>query len=105
MVIQSLSQLYRHSHGLYNNLKALVNPYPKWKEKNAFRDLEDALRVPEGGGTLLILLRSHKVLSKFVRFAWILFGLNYFVSSSILPGFGQICSMGTREKSKQCKQT
>ena len=34
-VIQSFSQLYRHSHGLYNNLKALVNPYPKWKEKSA----------------------------------------------------------------------
>ncbi len=47
MVIQSFSQLYRHSHGLYNNLKDLVNPYPKWKEKNAFRDLEDAFRVPE----------------------------------------------------------
>jgi hypothetical protein len=46
-VIQSFSQLYRHSHGLYNNLKALINPYPKWKEKNAFRDLEDDFRVPE----------------------------------------------------------
>ncbi len=32
-VIQSFSQLYMHSHGLYNNLKALVNPYPKWKER------------------------------------------------------------------------
>ncbi len=46
-VIQSFSQLYRHSHGLYNNLKALVNPYPKRKEKNAFRDRVDAFRVPE----------------------------------------------------------
>ena len=46
-VIQSFSQLYRHSHGLHNNLKALINPYPKWKEKNAFRDLEDDFRVPE----------------------------------------------------------
>ena len=32
-----------------------------------------------------------KVLSKFARFASILFGLNHFVSSSILPGFGRIC--------------
>ncbi len=30
---------------------------------------------------------SHKVLSKFVRFASILFGLNPLVSSSILAGF------------------
>jgi hypothetical protein len=30
-VIQSFSRLYRHSHGLSNNLKALVNPYPKKK--------------------------------------------------------------------------
>ncbi len=45
-VIQSFSQLYRHSHGLYNNLKALVNPYPK--EKSAFRTLKmllESLRV------------------------------------------------------------
>ncbi len=30
-VIQSFSRLYRQSHGLFNNLKALVNPYPKKK--------------------------------------------------------------------------
>ncbi len=30
-VIQSFSRLYRHSHGLFNNLKALENPYPKNK--------------------------------------------------------------------------
>jgi hypothetical protein len=29
-----------HSHGLYNNLKALVNPYPTWKEISAFRTLK-----------------------------------------------------------------
>ncbi len=43
----------------------------------------------EGGLTLLILLLSRKVLSKFIRFASILYGLNYFVSSSILPGLGR----------------
>jgi hypothetical protein len=35
----------QHSHGLSNNLKALVNPYPK--KKSAFRGREDALRGPE----------------------------------------------------------
>ena len=59
---------YKQSHGLYmpfhghtivltalqalsrplNNLKVLVNPYPKWKEKSAFRTLKmllESLRV------------------------------------------------------------
>jgi hypothetical protein len=36
---------------------------------------------------------SHKVLSKFACFASFLFGLNHFISSSILPGFGRICSL------------
>jgi len=47
MVIQSFSQLYRHSHGPYKNLKALINHSPKMERKNAFRDHEDAFRVPE----------------------------------------------------------
>ncbi len=47
-VIQSFSQLCRHYHGLYNNLKALVNPYPKWKEKmllETVKMLLESLRV------------------------------------------------------------
>ncbi len=38
--LQALSRPLQQSEGP-------VNPYPKWKEKNAFRDLEDAFRVPE----------------------------------------------------------
>jgi hypothetical protein len=47
MVIQSFSQLYRHSHGPYKNLKALINHSPKMERKNALRDHEDAFRVSE----------------------------------------------------------
>jgi hypothetical protein len=49
----------------------------------AERVLVKAVRV-----LVLILLRSCTVLSKFVHFELNLFGLNHFISSSILPGLG-----------------
>ena len=94
-----------HSHGLSNNLEALVNPYPKKKvlleavkmPLEAVKMLLEAQRVLIED--ILIFLEAvcagpgrenacrdragaHKVLSKFVRFDSILssFGLTQFVS-------------------------
>jgi hypothetical protein len=93
-----------HSHGLSNNLKALVNPYPKKKVLlEAVKMLLEAVKMLLEAQRVLIediiifleavcagpgrenacrdRAGAHKVLSKFVRFDSILssFGLTQFV--------------------------
>ncbi len=87
-----------HSHSLSNNLKALVNPYPKKKVLlDAVKMLSKAQRVliediiifleavcagPGRENACRDRAGANKVLSKFVRFDSILssFGLTQFVS-------------------------
>jgi hypothetical protein len=91
-VIQSFSQLNRHSHGLYNNLKALVNPYPKWKERNAFR-------------TVKMLLESVRVVIEDIRIfiEAVCAGTSFLLRSCLAPDKSVHWERG--KKSKQCKQT